>query len=115
MKNLGELTGKLVSGVALLALAAWQVIAAVLTWQIKSDFLAMGMPSLAFFIIWSQPLMWLLVVVTIVIAADIARRPKFLVVSSAASVLAIFLATVFLHLVAVLGSYAPLFELGRTQ
>ena len=116
MKNLAELSGKLVSGVALLGLAAWQVVLAVLAWQMKSLFQGIETPqNLAIFIIWSQPLMWLLIVVTFVLAADIARRPKFLLLSSSVSVLAIVLATAFLQLVVLLGSYAPIFELGRTQ
>lgn len=71
--------------------------------------------GMAVFIIYSQPLIWLFLLLTALIAMDIFRRKDFLIVNSFGVALALAVGTVFLQLFVVVGGYAPIFELGNTQ
>jgi hypothetical protein len=71
--------------------------------------------NLVVFIVWTQPLMWMFVVVTFVLAVDVLRRRQFLLLSSVACLLAVILGTAFLQVLVVLSGYAPIFDLGNAS
>jgi hypothetical protein len=108
------LIGKSLAALVLMASAAWQIVLATQVGRVNSLFQDTGTPpNLAVFVVWSQPLMWAFIVVTLVLLVDLVRRPQFLMLGSAATVIAVVLGTAFLHVLVIVGSYASIFELGK--
>jgi hypothetical protein len=108
------LIGKSLAALVLLASAAWQIVLAIQVGRVHSLFQNLGTsPNLAVLVVLSQPLMWAFIVVTFVLLVDIVRRTQFLILASAATVMAVVLGTAFLHVLVVVGSYASIFEIGR--
>jgi hypothetical protein len=108
------LIGKSLAALVLLASVAWQIVLAIQVDRVNSLFQNLGTsPNLAVFVVWSQPLMWAFIVVTLVLLVDILRRTQFLILGSAATVMAVVLGTAFLHVLVVVGSYASIFEIGK--
>ena len=108
------LIGKSLAALVLLASAAWQSVLAIQVGRVNSLFQDVETPpNLAVFLVWSQPLMWAFIVVTLVLLVDIVRRPQFLVLGSATTVIAVVLGTAFLHVLVIVGSYASIFEIGK--
>jgi len=116
-RPLGELAGRWSTAFLLLCVGAWQVYLGIHVGQLKAvlDKLGDTPNNLVVFIAWTQPLMWVFVVVTFVLAVDVLRRPRFLLVNSVASVMAVILGTAFLQVLAVLSGYAPIFDLGKAS
>ena len=109
--------GRWITGLLLLLIAAHQVRLGVHVWQLMEVFPNFGETpnNLVVFLVWTQPLMWLFVAVTLVLAFDVFRRPRFLLLNSTLGVLSIALGTAFLQLLVMLSAYAPILDLGRTS
>ena len=65
------LIAKAVAALVLPASIAWQIVLAIQIGRVHSLFQDLGAPpNLAVFLVWSQPLMWALIVVTLVLLVD---------------------------------------------
>ena len=105
--------GKLIVGFCFLALVGWQLFLEYVAYQFSSLFDDINTKeNLTIFIVYSQPFMWLFTVVTVVLAIDIFKRGKFLVLNSVSVLIALAIGTFFLQLLVILAGYAPIFELG---
>ena len=66
------------------------------------------------FIVGMQPFMWMFMLLTVGLGIDFIRRRDFLVLNSILMVAIIAVATVFLHILALLAGYAPIIALGNS-
>jgi len=116
-EKLGHLVGRWVACLLLVAIAAYQAYLGMQVWKLNDLFAIVGdTPNmLIMFLVWTQPLLWLFLLTTIVLAFDLLRRPRLLVVNSVATVLAVALGTAFLHLLVMLSAYASIFDLGKAS
>jgi hypothetical protein len=116
-RSLGHLAGRWLTGLILLCAVAWQSYLGIHVGQLRGALEKLGETpnNLVVFIVWTQPLMWVFVVVTLVLAIDVLRRREFLLLSSVASLLAVILGTAFLQVLVVLSGYAPIFDLGKAS
>jgi putative effector of murein hydrolase len=105
--------GKLIIGFCFLALVVWQLFLEYVAYKFSSLFDDIQIEeNLTVFIADSQPFMWLFTAVTVVIAIDIFKRGKLLVLNSVSVLIALAIGTFFLQLLVILAGYAPIFELG---
>lgn len=107
--------GKALAGVLLALGALWQAALAIQVARVASLFDQSSVKPVdlgAMFVVFSQPFMWVLVATTVVLAFDIMRREKFLLLNTVAVVLAVALGTAFLHMLVVVGGYGYVAQLG---
>lgn len=95
-------------------LCIWQAILAWSTNQFVSLFESFGKESAITIILsYSQPLIWIFMILTALISYDIFRRKELLVTNTFAIVASISIATILIQLFVVVGAYTPTLEMGH--
>jgi len=69
-------------------------------------------PNMLAFLAWTQPLIWLFMLLTAVAMFDIYRRNQFLVLNSITVISIVAIATVAFHVLTLFAGYGPVLELG---
>ena len=106
--------GKTITLVLMVGLLIWQGVLAYFVYGVSQLFTDLESPkNMTVFIAWTQPFIWLFMILTILAIFDVIKRNKFLVLNSAVLLSIIAVANIFLQLLVVLAGYAPIFELNN--
>ena len=100
----------------LICLCLWQVYLVIGAHDMASLMTDMdNTKGVAVFIIYSQPLIWIFLALTVLTTIDIFLRKNFLILNSLASMLAFAVGTAIIHLYILVSGYAPIIELGVSK
>lgn len=106
--------GKILTLTVMTGLLIWQGVLAYFVSEVSDLFVNLETPgNMIVFVVWTQPFIWLFMLLTVLAIYDIFRRNKFLVINTLTLISIIAVANIFLQILVLLVGYAPLFELGN--
>ena len=95
-------------------LCIWQAILAWVTNQFVTLFESFGKESsITIILSYSQPLIWMFLILTAILSYDIFRRKVLLLTNTFAITASITIATILIQLFVVVGAYTPTLEMGQ--
>jgi hypothetical protein len=95
-------------------LLIWQGVLGYLVYGVSQLFTDFESPTnMIVFIVWTQPFIWLFMLLTVGAIVNVIRRRKFELLNSVLLVSIIAVSNIFLHILVVLSGYAPIFELSN--